>query len=75
MIALSGQAGAADVERGREAGFSDYVAKFDRTALLASLRHCLSQEFRDERPTRPAARRHRRPPPRPPRRTRRPPWC
>jgi two-component system chemotaxis sensor kinase CheA len=41
MIALSGQAGAADVERGREAGFSDYVAKFDRTALLASLRHCL----------------------------------
>jgi two-component system chemotaxis sensor kinase CheA len=41
MIALSGQAGAADVERGRKAGFSDYVAKFDRTALLASLRHCL----------------------------------
>ena len=41
MIALSGQSSAADIERGRDAGFSDYVAKFDRAALLASLRHCL----------------------------------
>lgn len=41
MIALSGNAAPAEVERGREAGFSDYVAKFDKDALLASLRQCL----------------------------------
>ncbi|WPB85681.1 hybrid sensor histidine kinase/response regulator [Sediminicoccus rosea] len=41
MIALSGSASPRDVERGREAGFSDYIAKFDRDALLASLQHCL----------------------------------
>jgi two-component system chemotaxis sensor kinase CheA len=41
MIALSGSASPQDVERGRSAGFSDYIAKFDRDALLASLQHCL----------------------------------
>ena len=41
MIALSGQAEPRDIERGRAAGFSDYIAKFDRDALLASLQHCL----------------------------------
>jgi two-component system chemotaxis sensor kinase CheA len=41
MIALSGQSRPEDLERGRAAGFSDYIAKFDREALLASLRHCL----------------------------------
>ncbi len=41
MIALSGSSSPADVERGRAAGFSDYIAKFDRDALLASLQHCL----------------------------------
>ncbi|MDB5372199.1 MAG: cheA1 [Belnapia sp.] len=41
LIALSGRAGPADVERGRAAGFTDYVAKFDRAALLDSLRQCL----------------------------------
>jgi two-component system chemotaxis sensor kinase CheA len=41
MIALSSQSRPEDLERGRAAGFSDYIAKFDREALLASLRHCL----------------------------------
>ncbi|WP_456313866.1 hybrid sensor histidine kinase/response regulator [Sabulicella glaciei] len=41
MIALSGQSTREDVERGREAGFSDYVAKFDKDALIQSLRQCL----------------------------------
>ncbi|TCZ58626.1 hybrid sensor histidine kinase/response regulator [Roseicella aquatilis] len=41
LIALSGRAGPGDVEAGREAGFTDYVAKFDREALLESLRQCL----------------------------------
>ena len=43
VIALSGHAGAADVAAGREAGFTDYVEKFRREALLASLRQCLGQ--------------------------------
>ncbi len=42
MIALSANAAPAEVERGREAGFSDYVAKFDKDALLGSLRQCLA---------------------------------
>ena len=41
MIALSGQSEPRDVEQGRIAGFSDYIAKFDRDALLASLQQCL----------------------------------
>ena len=41
MIALSSASSPSDVERGRAAGFSDYIAKFDRDALLASLQHCL----------------------------------
>lgn len=41
MIALSSATSPTDVERGRAAGFSDYIAKFDRDALLASLQHCL----------------------------------
>ncbi len=43
MIALSGRAGAEDVEAGRDAGFTDYVVKFERDALLTSLRQCLAQ--------------------------------
>ena len=39
VIALSSHATPADLERGREAGFTDYVAKFDREALLQSLSH------------------------------------
>ncbi len=41
LIALTGRTAPGDVERGREAGFTDYVAKFDRAALLESLRQCL----------------------------------
>ncbi|WP_421991550.1 chemotaxis protein CheW [Roseococcus sp.] len=41
MIALSGRSEPRDVERGRAAGFSDYIAKFDREALLMSLQQCL----------------------------------
>jgi two-component system chemotaxis sensor kinase CheA len=42
LVALSSRAEAEDVARGREAGFTDYVAKYDRDALLSSLRECLS---------------------------------
>jgi two-component system chemotaxis sensor kinase CheA len=42
MIALTGKTGHADVERGRAAGFTDYVAKSASAELLASLRECLS---------------------------------
>jgi two-component system chemotaxis sensor kinase CheA len=42
MVALSGNAAPSDVARGRDAGFTDYVAKYDRDALLESLRQCLA---------------------------------
>ena len=41
MIALSARSEPEHVARGRDAGFSDYIGKFDREALLASLRECL----------------------------------
>ncbi|MBR0671277.1 hybrid sensor histidine kinase/response regulator [Roseomonas soli] len=41
LIALSSRAEPMDVTRGREAGFTDYVAKYDREALVQSLRDCL----------------------------------
>jgi two-component system chemotaxis sensor kinase CheA len=37
VIALSSQISAESVERGRDAGFHDYVAKFDRQGLIAAL--------------------------------------
>ena len=43
MIALSAHADPRDVELGRDAGFTDYVAKFQRDALLASLQQCLAE--------------------------------
>jgi two-component system, chemotaxis family, sensor kinase CheA len=43
MIALSARADPADVELGREAGFTDYVAKFERDALAESLKQCLAE--------------------------------
>jgi len=43
VIALSGHATADDIDRGRDAGFTDYIAKFAREELLLSLRQCLSQ--------------------------------
>ncbi len=42
VIALSGQAEPADVARGRDAGFTDYVAKFDRDALSGSISQALT---------------------------------
>ncbi|HCF17918.1 MAG TPA: hybrid sensor histidine kinase/response regulator, partial [Rhodospirillum rubrum] len=37
LIALSSHATERDLQRGREAGFDDYVAKFDRDSLLEVL--------------------------------------
>ena len=37
LIALSSHASAGDLDRGRDAGFSNYIAKFDREALLRSI--------------------------------------
>ena len=37
LVALSSHTAPAAIERGRQAGFSDFVAKFDRKGLLASL--------------------------------------
>ena len=37
LIALSSHATERDFERGREVGFNDYVAKFDRESLIATL--------------------------------------
>jgi two-component system chemotaxis sensor kinase CheA len=42
LIALSSRTEPADIARAREAGFTDYVAKYDRAALLQSLSDCLS---------------------------------
>ncbi len=38
IIAMSAHATPAAIEKGREAGFSDYVAKFDRTGLIAAIK-------------------------------------
>jgi two-component system chemotaxis sensor kinase CheA len=38
IIALSSIATTATIERGREAGFDDFVAKFDRPGLIAALK-------------------------------------
>jgi two-component system, chemotaxis family, sensor kinase CheA len=38
IIALSAMASPAAIERGRQAGFHDYVAKFDRPGLIAALK-------------------------------------
>ncbi|HUH85769.1 MAG TPA: chemotaxis protein CheW [Stellaceae bacterium] len=44
IVALSSHATPRDLDRGRAAGFSDYVAKFDRDALLSTLSEALSSE-------------------------------
>ena len=42
ILALSAYATDRDLVRGRAAGFNDYIAKFDRDGLMASLaRHVL----------------------------------
>jgi two-component system chemotaxis sensor kinase CheA len=38
IIALSSLTNPAAIERGRQAGFHDYVAKFDRQGLIAALK-------------------------------------
>ena len=43
MIALSSRADPGDIAAGRDAGFTDYVAKHQREALLTSLRDCLAE--------------------------------
>jgi two-component system chemotaxis sensor kinase CheA len=45
MIALSARADPADIEAGRDAGFTDYVAKFQRDALISSLQQCLAESI------------------------------
>ena len=42
IVALSSHTTPKDLDRGREVGFSDYVAKFDRDALLTTLSETLS---------------------------------
>lgn len=42
IVALSSHATELDFERGRAVGFNDYVAKFDRDALLSTLADTLS---------------------------------
>jgi two-component system chemotaxis sensor kinase CheA len=39
LVAMSSHATPQDLDRGRAAGFADYVAKFDRDALLHSITH------------------------------------
>jgi two-component system, chemotaxis family, sensor kinase CheA len=42
LVALSSHTTPKDLSRGREVGFSDYVAKFDRDALLTTISETLS---------------------------------
>jgi two-component system, chemotaxis family, sensor kinase CheA len=44
IVALSSHATPKDIDRGRQVGFSDYVAKFDRDALLATLSETLGTQ-------------------------------
>ncbi|HET7880988.1 MAG TPA: chemotaxis protein CheW [Acetobacteraceae bacterium] len=45
MIALSSRTEPGDIEAGRDAGFTDYVAKFERDALIASMRQCIAEKI------------------------------
>ncbi|MEM8701980.1 MAG: chemotaxis protein CheW, partial [Pseudomonadota bacterium] len=45
MLALSSLVTPASIERGRQAGFDDYVAKFDRPGLIAALKDVFSNEL------------------------------
>ena len=49
LIALSSYASEEDLRRGREAGFSNYVAKFDREALLETLDKTIHQVKTEKR--------------------------
>ena len=43
IVALSAHSSPGDIARGREVGFADYVAKFDRDALLSSLDQTIAE--------------------------------
>ncbi|WP_068087210.1 chemotaxis protein CheW [Polycladidibacter stylochi] len=45
IIALSAVVTPASIEKGRQAGFDDYVAKFDRPGLIAALKDALTGEM------------------------------
>jgi len=44
LVALSAHASDQDLDRGRQAGFTDYVAKFDREGLLQTLAETFAQD-------------------------------
>jgi two-component system chemotaxis sensor kinase CheA len=46
IIALSSLVSPAAIERGRQAGFHDYVAKFDRPGLIAALKEQTAEQHR-----------------------------
>jgi two-component system chemotaxis sensor kinase CheA len=46
IIALSSMVSPAAIERGRHAGFDDYVAKFDRPGLIAALKEQTAEMHR-----------------------------
>ena len=43
LVALSSHSSPKDIARGRKVGFDDYVAKFDRDALLQTLSDAFSE--------------------------------
>jgi two-component system chemotaxis sensor kinase CheA len=45
ILALSSSCTPASIERGRQAGFDDYIAKFDRAGLIAALKEVSSYEY------------------------------
>lgn len=45
IVALSSLCSPASIERGRQAGFDDYVAKFDRPGLIASIKEVTNQDM------------------------------
>lgn len=45
LIALSSLSTPASIERGRQAGFDDYVAKFDRPGLIAALKELTTYQM------------------------------
>jgi two-component system chemotaxis sensor kinase CheA len=47
IIALSSMISPAAIERGRQAGFHDYVAKFDRPGLIAALKEQTAEQHRE----------------------------
>ena len=42
IVAIANRASGSEFDRGRQAGFTDYVAKFDRDGLLQTLSETLS---------------------------------